>query len=70
MRQGPKMGILLGPPSSWHWNIDSDLSFAIAVDTHRWRHEAKKTGLDPQQESTGTEESSRQTPAPQGLLWP
>ena len=66
MRQGPKMGILLGPPSSRHWNIDSDLSFAIVVDTHRLQHEAKKTGQDPQQESTGTEESPRQTPAPQG----
>ena len=66
MRQGPKMGILLGPPSSRHWNIDSDLSFAIAVDTHRQRHEAKKTGQDPQQETTETEESPQQTPAPQG----
>ena len=31
MGQGPKMGILLWPPSSRHWNIDSDLSFTIAV---------------------------------------
>ena len=60
------MGILLGPPSSRHWNIDSDLSFAIAVDTHCRQHEAKKTGQDPQQESTGTEESPCQTPAPEG----
>ena len=60
------MGILLGPPSSRHWNIDSDLSFAIAVDTHHQRHEAKKASTDPQQESTRIEESPRQTPAPQG----
>ena len=60
------MGILLGPPSSRHWNMDSDLSFTIAVDTHRQWHEAKKTGQDPQQESTGTEESPQQTPTPQG----
>ena len=46
MRQGPKVAIPLRPPSSRHWNIDSDLTFAIAVDTHRWRHEAKKTGQD------------------------
>ena len=60
------MGILFGPPSSRHWNIDSDLSFAIAVDTHRRWHEAKKTGQDPQQETTGAEESPQQTPTPQG----
>ena len=66
MRQGPKVGILLGPPSNRHWNIDSDLAFTIAVDTHRQRHEAKKTGQDPQQEFTGAEESPRLTPAPQG----
>ena len=60
------MGILLGPPSSGHWNIESDLSFAIAVDTHCRRHEAKKTGQDPQQETMETGESPRQTPTPQG----
>ena len=57
------MGILLGPPSSRHWNIDSDLSFAIAVETHCQQYEAKKTGQDPQQE---TGESPQQTPTPQG----
>ena len=56
------MGILLGPPSSRHWNIDSDLSFAIAVETHRQRYEAKKTGQDPQQETTETGESPQPTP--------
>ena len=66
MQQGPKMGILLGPPSSRHWNIESDLSFAIVVDTHRRQHEAKKTGQDPQQETMETGESPRQTPTPQG----
>ena len=33
MRQGPKVVIPLRPPSSRHWNIDSDLIFGIAVDT-------------------------------------
>ena len=66
MQQGPKVAIPLRPPSSRHWNIDSDLIFGIAVDTHRWRHEAKKTGQDPQQESVGAEESPRETPAPEG----
>ena len=41
MRQGPKVAIPLRPPSSRHWNIDCDLSFTIAVDTHRRWYEAK-----------------------------
>ena len=66
MWQGPKVAIPLRPPSSRHWNIDSDLIFAIAVDTHcRW-HEAKKTGQDQERESAGAEESPRETPAPKG----
>ena len=61
MRQGPKVAIPLRPPSSRHWNIDSDLTFTIAVDTHcRW-HEAKKTGQDQEWESAGAEESPRDT---------
>ena len=66
MRQGPKVAIPLRPPSSRHWNIDSDLTFTIAVDTHRRRHEAKKTGQDQEQESAGAEASPRETPAPEG----
>ena len=42
--QGPKVAIPLRSPSSRHWNIESDLSFTIVVDTHRRRHEAKETG--------------------------
>ena len=66
MRQGPKVAIPLRPPSSRHWNIDSDLIFTIAVDTHRWQHEAKGTGQDQEQESAGAEESPKETPAPEG----
>ena len=66
MRQGPKVVIPLRPPSSRHWNIDSDLTFTIAVDTHCRRHEAKKTGRDQEWESVGPEESLRETPAPKG----
>ena len=58
--------IPLRPPSSRHWNIDSDLIFSIAVDTHRRRHEAKRTGQDQKRESAGAEESPRETPAPKG----
>ena len=67
LRQGPKVAIPLRSPSSRHWNIDSDLSFAIAVDTHRRRYEAKKTGQDPQQEFAGAEESSIKAPVPKGV---
>ena len=67
MRQGPKVAIPLRPPSSRHWNIDSDLTFTIAVDIHCRRYEAKKTGQDPQQGFVGAEESPRQTPAPKGV---
>ena len=67
MWQGPKVAIPLRPPSSRHWNIDSDLAFTIAVDTHCRRYEAKKTGQDPQQGFAGAEESPRQTPAPEGV---
>ena len=66
MRQRPNVAIPLRPPSSRHWNIDSDLIFAIAVDTHRRWHEAKKTGQDQERESVGAEESPRETPAPEG----
>ena len=66
MWQGPKVAIPLRPPSSRHWNIDSDLTFTIAVDTHcRW-HEAKGTGQDQERESVGAEESPKETPAPKG----
>ena len=57
MRQGPKVAIPLRPPSSRHWNIDSDLIFAMVVDTHRRQHETKRTGQDQEQESAGAEES-------------
>ena len=66
MWQGPKVVIPLRPPSSRHWNIDSDLIFAIAVDTHHLRHQAKKTGQDQERESAGAEESLTETPAPKG----
>ena len=66
MLQGPKMAIPLRPPSSRHWNIESDLIFTIVVDTHRRRREAKRTGQDQERESVGVEESPRETPAPEG----
>ena len=64
LQQGPKVAIPLRSPYSRHWNIESDLSFTIAVDTHRRRHEAKETGQDPQQELAGAQGSPRQAPVP------
>ena len=66
MWQGSKVAIPLRPPSSRHWNIDSDLIFTIVVDTHCRRHEAKGTGQDQERESVGAEESPQETPAPKG----
>ena len=67
LRQGPKVAIPLKSPSSRHWNMDSDLTFSLAVDTHRQRHEAKETGQDPQQELAGAEESPRHAPILEGV---
>ena len=67
LQQGPKVAIPLRSPYSRHWNIESDLSFTIAVDTHRRRHEAKEMGQDPQQELAGAEGSPRQAPVPEGV---
>ena len=66
MWQGPKVAIPLRPPSSRHWNIESDLIFTIAVNTHRRGREAKRAGHDKEQESAGAEESPREMPASEG----
>ena len=64
LQQGPKVAIPLKSPSSRHWNIDSDLTFSLAVNTHHRWHEAKQTDQDPQQEFAGAEGSPRQAPVP------
>ena len=66
MRQGPKIAVPLRPPSSLHWNIESDLMFTITVDTNRQRLEAKRAARDPERESAGAEESPREMPVPEG----
>ena len=66
MRQRPKIAVPLRPPSSMHWNIESDLMFTITVDTNWQRLEAKRAAQDPEQESAGAEESPRETPVPKG----
>ena len=66
MQQGPKMAIPLRPPSSGHWNIESDLILAITMDTNQRQLEAKRAAQDPERESVGAEESPRETPVPTG----
>ena len=61
--QGPKMSINLGPPSSEHWNIDSDLILTLTIDTYKQRREAKQVEQDPEGESAGAEVSPKEAPA-------
>ena len=62
--QGSKMAINLGPPSSDHWNIVSDLILPLAIDMYKWRREAKRVEQDPEAESVGAEGSPKEAPAP------
>ena len=63
--QGPKMSINLRPPSSEHWNIDSDLILMLTMDTYQWRREAKRLEQDPEGESAGAEASPKEMPVPE-----
>ena len=62
--QGPKMAINLGPPSSYHWNIDTDLILPLTIDKYKQRREAKRVEQDPEGESVGAEGSPKEAPAP------
>ena len=59
------MSINLGPPSSEHWNIDSDLILTLTIDTYKRRREAKRVEQDPEGESAGAEASPKEVPAPE-----
>ena len=63
--QGPKMLINLWPPSSEHWNIDSDLILTLTIDTYQWWREAKQVEQDPEGESGAAEASPKEAPAPE-----
>ena len=63
--QGPKMSINLRPPSSEHWNIDSDLILTLTMDTYQQRCEAKRLEQDPEGESAGAEASPKEMPVPE-----
>ena len=62
--QGPKMAINLRPPSSDHWNIDSDLILPLTIDKYKQWREAKRVEQDPEGESAGAEGSPKEAPAP------
>ena len=62
--QGPKMAINLGPPSSYHWNIDMDLILPSTIDKYKQWCEAKRAEQDPEGESVGAEGSPKEAPAP------
>ena len=64
LMQGPKMAINLGPPSSDHWNIVSDLILPLTVDKYKQWCEAKCVEQDPEGESAGAEGSPKEAPAP------
>ena len=64
LMQGPKMVINLRQPSSYHWNIISDLILPMTVDTYRQWHEAKRVEQDLEGRSAGAEVSPEQAPAP------
>ena len=71
MQQGPKMSINLRPPSSEHWNIESDLMLTLTMEMYKQWREAKRAEQDPEWESAGAEASSKEMPvleeAPQAV---
>ena len=62
--QGPKMAINLRPPSSDHWNINSDLVLPLTIDKYKQWCEAKWAEQDPEAKSAGAEGSPKEAPAP------
>ena len=66
MQQGTKIAVSLRPPSKEHWNMDSDLTLALTMDTYQRRLEAKRAGQDPEWGSVGAESSPREMPVAEG----
>ena len=64
MQQGPKMSITLRPPSSEHWNIESDLMLTVTMETYKQHCEAKRVEQDPERESVGAKVSPKEVPVP------
>ena len=59
------MSINLWPPSSEHWNINTDLRLTLTIDTYQQQCEAKRVEQDPEKESAGAEASPKEVPAPE-----
>ena len=70
MRQGAKIVISLRPPSSLHWNIESDLILTITMDTNQQRLEAKRAAPDPERESAELRSLIGRRLFLKGLPWP
>ena len=64
LMQGPKMAINLRPSSDNHWNIAMDFVLPLAVDTFRWRREAKWVAQCLEGESGGAKVSPMEAPVP------
>ena len=68
---GPKMSITFRPPSSEHWNIESNLMLTVTMETYRQWPEAKRVEQDPERESAGAKASPTEVPilakAPQAV---
>ena len=62
--QGPKMSINLQPPSSEHWNIDSDLILTLTIDTYQRQRDAKRVDQDPEWEPARAEASPEEASVP------
>ena len=58
------MAINLGPLSSYHWNINTDLILPLTMDKYKEWREAKQAEQDPEGESVGAEGSPKEAPAP------
>ena len=65
------MSITLRPPSSEHWNIESDIMLTVTMETYKQWHEAKRAEQDPERESMGAKASPKEAPvlakAPQAV---
>ena len=59
------MSINLRPPSSEHWNIESNLILTLTMETYKQRREAKRVEQEPERESAGAEASPKEMPVPE-----
>ena len=57
-------GLMQGPPSNDHWNITSDLTLPLVMDTFRQQREAKQTAQGLEGESEGAKVSPTESSAP------